>query len=201
MTTLGIIDLGIGNINSVQKALKALNVAHFVSAQTTALAAADKLLLPGVGSFAAASHALHENGLKAELLTLFAQKPVLGICVGMQLLASLGLEHGQHPGLGLIEGRVALMPTALPLPHVGWNSVTGHTHSPLFKGIAPGAHFYFTHSYAFEVAHPQQAIAHSHYGCPFVCAVAQGQCYGVQFHPEKSQAVGLHLLKNFVDYG
>ncbi len=201
MSRIGIIDLGIGNINSVQKALTALRIDSIVSADFSVLRTLDKLILPGVGSFAAASHALDVDERRPMLTELMHDKPLLGICVGMQLLATTGLEHGANPGLGVVPGSVDMLSTTQPLPHVGWNRVCVDQSSPLFANIPDGSYFYFTHSYAFTVEQQQHRLASTFYGVTFSSAVVNQRIYGVQFHPEKSQQFGLQLLRNFVELG
>ncbi|HNG62073.1 MAG TPA: imidazole glycerol phosphate synthase subunit HisH, partial [Cellvibrionaceae bacterium] len=193
---IGIIDLGIGNINSVEKALKSLGAQVLVAADFAALEQASHYILPGVGSFAAASQALIEKGGAVALNNLVGNKPVLGICVGMQLFAKSGQEHGHNPGLNWVEAEVCLMPTQLPLPHVGWNDITPLNDCPLFINMPPQPCFYFTHSYAFMDVPVNQVGAYCTYGSRFVAAVQSERRYAVQFHPEKSQQLGLLLLSN-----
>lgn len=198
---IAIIDLGIGNINSVEKALKSLGAEVFIQQDYAQLGDATHYILPGVGSFAAASQALEERGGVAALNQLVGEKPLLGICVGMQLFARSGAEHGNNAGLGWVDGEVGLLPTQLPLPHVGWNDITAVNDCPLFINMPPQPCFYFTHSFAFTQVPEHQAAAYCNYGNRFVAAVQSGRRYAVQFHPEKSQQLGLLLLSNFLLYG
>jgi glutamine amidotransferase len=200
-TLVGIIDLGIGNINSVEKALKSLDAQVLVAADFTSLEQASHFILPGVGSFAAASNALEKKGGAAALTKLVGNKPLLGICVGMQLFAKSGQEHGHNPGLNWLDAEVCLMPTELPLPHVGWNDIAPVNNCPLFVDMPPEPCFYFTHSFAFAQVPEVQVAAYCTYGATFAAAVQAGRRYAVQFHPEKSQQLGLLLLKNFLLYG
>lgn len=199
--TIGIIDLGIGNINSVAKALKSLGAEVVISDNFSALTQAEHYILPGVGSFAAASKALMAKGGADALNSLVNDKPLLGICVGMQLFASSGEEHGVNKGLGWVDGQVSLLPTQLPLPHVGWNDITSENNCPLFLTMPPQPCFYFTHSFGFNYLPDEQIAAVCTYGEPFIAAVQVGRRYAVQFHPEKSQQLGLLLLSNFLRHG
>ncbi|MFO1368700.1 MAG: imidazole glycerol phosphate synthase subunit HisH [Marinagarivorans sp.] len=198
---IAIIDLGIGNINSVEKALKSLGAEVFVQQDYALLNDATHYILPGVGSFAAASQAMVARGGVTALNNLVGDKPLLGICVGMQLFARSGAEHGVNPGLGWVDGEVGLLPVPLPLPHVGWNDITPVNDCPLFFNMPAQPCFYFTHSFAFTQVPVQQAAAYCTYGHSFVAAVQAGRRYAVQFHPEKSQQLGLLLLRNFLQFG
>ena len=199
--TVGIIDLGIGNINSVAKALKSLGTQVVVSDNFSALSQAEHYILPGVGSFAAASKALMQKGGAEALTDLVKDKPLLGICVGMQLFARNGHEHGENSGLSWVDGDVNLLPTHMPLPHVGWNDITPKNNCPLFLNMPPQPCFYFTHSFGFNYLPDKQTAAMCTYGEPFIAAVQVGRRYAVQFHPEKSQQLGLLLLNNFLAHG
>ncbi len=194
-----VIDLGISNIASVSRALAKLGADHIVSSDPADVARAERLILPGVGSFSAAASRLRETGL-AEALSravIGEKKPILGICLGMQLFASHGDEGGGAEGLGFIKGRVALHRAAargLRLPHIGWNDVT-------FRGFdladdESQACFYFVHSYEF-LPDESVEISYSDYGGKFAAALRKGNVYGAQFHPEKSQGAGLKLLENY----
>ena len=205
-----VIAYGSGNLRSAAKALEraaadvAPGAAVVVSADPADVAGADRLVLPGVGAFADCRRGLYAVPGMVEALTRAARdggRPFLGICVGMQLMASVGREHGDHPGLDWIPGEVlpiALKP-GLKIPHMGWNSLEclrpGH---PLFAGIAAGSHAYFVHSYHFQPRDRADRLAVVDYGGPLVAAIARGNLAGVQFHPEKSQAAGLALLANFL---
>jgi imidazole glycerol-phosphate synthase subunit HisH len=210
---LAIVDYGSGNLRSAAKAFEraaaerdiALDVS--VTAKPEDVARADRIVLPGVGAFADCRAGLDAlPGMVAALEEAVKRRgtPFLGICVGMQLMATRGLEHGEHKGLGWIGGTVsALAPTdpSLKVPHMGWNdlrlAVPAH---PLFNGIPAGTHAYFVHSYALRPENAADAIATVDYGGAVVAAVARGNIAGTQFHPEKSQSVGLTLIANFLDW-
>ena len=211
MQSVALIDYGSGNLRSAEKALRRAAeglgrpVDIVVTADPDVVAGADRLVLPGVGAFAACMGALSaRDGLIAAMTeaTLARGRPFLGICVGMQLLADRGLEFGETPGLGWIAGDVArLAPTdpAAKIPHMGWNALEDLADQPLLAGLGEGAHMYFTHSLAFTPADPSQVIASVDHGGLFAAAVARNNIMGVQFHPEKSQTQGLRLLANFLE--
>lgn len=201
--TIALIDYGAGNLQSVHNALLAAGATDVrVTADPAVVLAADRIVLPGVGAFAHCRDALFGiDGMVDALTEAVAARglPFLGICVGMQLLATTGEEHGLHRGLGWIDGTVKLLePTdpAAKIPHMGWNDVVPATpHSLLLPGEA-----YFLHSYHFAVANPAHVVATSAHGGPIVAAVARDTIVGVQFHPEKSQSYGLAFLKRFLDW-
>lgn len=197
-TAVGIVRMPIGNLQSVYNSLWELGHDPRWVDETVDVEDLSHLILPGVGNFRAVSSALEARGLAAKARRFAASgRPLLGICVGMQLLATSGEEGGGSDGLGLIAGQVTRLPEDLPLPHVGWNTVRlRHTH-PVFEGIKPGRDFYFVHSYAFVTSEEGDALATTDYGSAFVSAVARDNIVGVQFHPEKSQVNGLKLLDNF----
>ncbi|MGY0155445.1 imidazole glycerol phosphate synthase subunit HisH [Edwardsiella tarda] len=190
-----ILDTGCANLASVAYALRRLGYDPQVSRDPRRVLAADKLLLPGVGSAQAAMAQLRQRDL-IELIRACTQ-PVLGICLGMQLLASRSAE-GDVPCLGLIDTAVAQMTdTGLPLPHTGWNQVTSRAGNPLFRAIPDGSYFYFVHSYAYPLC--ANTLAQCDYGYTFSAAVQRDNFYGVQFHPERSGQAGARLLKNFLE--
>lgn len=201
-----IIDYGLGNIQAFVNMYKRLNVDVRVARSSADLAGATRLILPGVGAFDHAMELLQQSGMRQTLdeLVLTQRLPVLGICVGMQILAN-GSDEGQLPGLGWIQGRVHALASqaavnSLPLPHMGWNDVACTAGEPLFKGMETDARFYFLHSFYFECAQPEQhMIGRTHYGIDFSCAVRDRNVMGVQFHPEKSHHWGAGLLKNFAE--
>ncbi len=201
MTTV-VIDYGSGNLRSAAKALAAAGADVKVSADATDLASAEHIVLPGVGAFADCRAGLARLPGMIEMLEKVvhrAGRPFLGICVGMQLMADAGLEHGRHPGLGWIAGEVVhLAPRPVKIPHMGWNELTLARAHPLFAGIADGAHGYFVHSYHLRLADSADLLASCDYAGPLTAAVARDNMAGVQFHPEKSQATGLRLLANFL---
>ena len=199
---IGIVDYGMGNLRSVQKALERVGAEAEVVADASEVAAADRLILPGVGAFADAMTHLRERGLDAPV-TAFARsgKPFLGICLGLQLLFESSEEDGAHEGLGLLPGRVIRFePTdpTLKVPQMGWNELDwGDPAPPLMIGLEPGAHVYFVHSYYATPTDPADVAATTNYGGPFCSAVHRDNLHATQFHPEKSQNVGLRILENF----
>ncbi|AOP43487.2 imidazole glycerol phosphate synthase subunit HisH [Edwardsiella piscicida] len=190
-----ILDTGCANLASVRYALERLGCRPTVSRDARAVLAADKLLLPGVGNAAAAMEQLRQRDL-IDLIRACTQ-PVLGICLGMQLLASRSAE-GDVPCLRLVDTPVERMTdTGLPPPHTGWNQVTSLAGNPLFRGIPDGSYFYFVHSYAYPLC--ADTLAQCDYGYTFSAAVRRDNFYGVQFHPERSGKAGARLLKNFLE--
>ena len=209
MPNVVLIDYGSGNLPSARKALAvaAGDPARVtVSADPAIVARAERIVLPGVGAFAACMGALEERpGLIGAMNEAVQQRgaPFLGVCVGMQLLATRGLEFGVTKGLDWIGGEVKLIEPAdrtFKIPHMGWNALTGMATHPLLSGLGEQPHMYFTHSYAFYPDDPSAVIAGVDHGGPFAAVVAQGNVAGVQFHPEKSQANGLKLLSNFLEW-
>jgi glutamine amidotransferase len=203
---IGIVDYGIGNIQAIANIYKKLNIAAAPVREADALRAADKLILPGVGSFDWAMQRLNDSGMRAALDELVgAGKPVLGICVGMQMMADRS-DEGQLPGLGWLPGEVkrfdaSAMHDRMRLPHMGWNDVLPRERSGLFAGLESPIRFYFLHSYYFAAQRPEDVLAEADYNGLFACAVGRGHAYGVQFHPEKSHGWGVQLLKNFAEVG
>lgn len=211
--TLAIIDYGAGNLRSAQKAFaraaEGSGIDITVTADADLVAKADRIVLPGVGAFADCM-----AGLKAvpgmiealEEVVITRGRPFLGICVGMQLLAQVGREKDETKGLGWIEGAVEKITPADPalkIPHMGWNTLTLERPHPLFAGIETGPdglHAYFVHSYHFVLNDPAHSIATADYGGPITAAVGRDNIFGTQFHPEKSQALGLALISNFLKW-
>lgn len=198
MTQVGIIDYGVGNLRSVEKAFAATGCAAVVSSNEKVLRQAKRLVLPGVGAFGACMQALTARGFDELVRERVVQGiPLLGVCVGMQLLFDESDEFGTTKGLGLFPGRVRRFAGDLITPQVGWNQIRQGVAHPLFAGIVDGAFFYFVHSYYCESNDPAIVIGETEYGSTYASVVASGNVCGVQFHPEKSQAVGLKLLSNF----
>jgi imidazole glycerol-phosphate synthase subunit HisH len=199
-----IVDYGLGNILAFLNVFKRLNIAAGVARDATQLADAEKLVLPGVGAFDYAMRRLNDSGLRQMLdsLVIDKQVPVLGVCVGMQMLARSSAE-GSMPGLGWVKGEVRhfreLGRSDLRIPHMGWNDVKPRSGSKLFGNLHLDARFYFLHSYYFECDQDHDKAATSAYGAEFCCAVSSGTIHGVQFHPEKSHHFGVQLLKNFAE--
>jgi imidazole glycerol-phosphate synthase subunit HisH len=200
-----IVDYGLGNIRAFLNVYKRLNIEATTATCADELREASKVILPGVGAFDHAMERLVRSGMREVLDDLVLQRrvPILGVCVGMQILAR-DSEEGELPGLGWIPGRVrmlaSLMRTAkVPVPHMGWNDARPLTENRLFAGLGSAARFYFLHSYYFDCDRDEDAIAVSDYGADFACAVNSGNVFGVQFHPEKSHHYGVQLLKNFAE--
>lgn len=201
---MAIIDYGVGNLRSVEKAFHASGCEAVVSADEVELRAAERLVLPGVGAFRACMNALRERGFDRLVRERVAEgAPLLGVCVGMQMLFEESEEFGPSAGLGLLGGRVRRFPDDLRVPQVGWNQVAWRRAHPLAEGIADMSFFYFVHSFFCEPAADSDALGETEYGLVYASVVARGNVCGVQFHPEKSQTVGLRLLKNFAaaDFG
>jgi glutamine amidotransferase len=197
---IGVVDYGMGNRRSVEKALEHVGASAVVSSDPDLLRATAGLVVPGVGAFPRAMQRLHERGLD-ELVRehVRTDRPVLGICLGMQLAFDSSTEMGGAPGLGIVAGEVHALETGgLKLPHIGWNEVSfTRPGSPLVAELPPRCAFYHVHSYAPHPAVAQDTLGTAEYGKPFVSMVQSGSFYGVQFHPEKSSAAGLRLLANF----
>jgi imidazole glycerol-phosphate synthase subunit HisH len=193
-----IIDYGVGNLRSVEKAFAAMQCEAVVSGDEEALRAAKRLVLPGVGAFGACMKALAERGFDRLVRERVEEgTPVLGVCVGMQLLFEESEEFGSTPGLGLLRGKVRRFSDELVVPHVGWNRIDQIRENPLFNGVANGSFFYFVHSYYCDPFDQNIVAGKTQYGVTYASVVAKDNICGVQFHPEKSQDAGLRLLKNF----
>ena len=200
-----IVDYGLGNIQAFVNTYKRLGFEVRCARDAGGLVGATKLILPGVGAFDHAMQLLNSSGMRPDLeeLVQARQVPVLGICVGMQILAHSS-DEGKLPGLGWVHGRVKNFKSDkhsadLPLPHMGWNDVKPVAGTGLFAGLEVGARFYFLHSYFFDCANADSVEAFAHYGRDFACAVRSNNVHGVQFHPEKSHHCGTTLLKNFAE--
>ncbi len=199
---IAIIDYGVGNLYSLRCSLRHIGAEAAVSRDPAVLRQADKLILPGVGAFGDAAEKLRQSGLEPVVLEQAkAGKPLLGICLGMQMLFEESLEYGVHKGLGLLKGRVVPMrgtiPAQLPVPHMGWNGLHFHrADCPLFQNIHENDCVYFVHSF-YAAGCQESLVATTEYGVELTAAVAQNNIYGCQFHPEKSGPVGLSILKSF----
>jgi glutamine amidotransferase len=195
-----IVDYGMGNLRSVQKAFEKNGAEAVIVSSPAEAADAQKLVLPGVGAFRDAIHELRRTGLDQPVRDhIAAGKPFLGICLGLQLLFDVGYEDGEWEGLGVLKGKVVRFTEQpdLKIPHMGWNGLDFPKPTRLFDGVPAGSSFYFVHSY-YVVPEDQSVIAaRTDYGGPFVSAVARDNLFATQFHPEKSQTLGLRLLKNF----
>jgi len=198
MTDIAIIDYGVGNLRSVEKAFAATGMEAVVSNSERVLRNATALVLPGVGAFAACMKELSARGFDQLVRERVNEgTPLLGVCVGMQMLFEESEEFGKTPGLGLLRGRVRRFNKDLAVPCVGWNQVRKCAAHPLLANIPDQAFFYFVHSYYCEANDPAIVVGETDYGVTYASVVANGNVYGVQFHPEKSQAPGLQLLNNF----
>lgn len=198
---IGIINYGAGNIQSVKNSLDFLEIPSKIVKKPAQLNVCDKIILPGVGAFGAAMDKLNILGFAKKIQEFAGQKkPILGICLGMQLLFDKSEEYGPHRGLGLIKGEVLAFSKkvkTLPLPLIGWNDITKIKPTPLLEGIETGASFYFVHSFYCKPAAASITLASAKYKISFPAIIQQGAIYGCQFHPEKSQRDGLKILENF----
>ena len=208
MNTIAVIDYGMGNLRSVSKALEhvAPDATVSVTSDPESVLRAERVVFPGQGAMPDCMRELDARGLRPAVLAAARSKPFLGICIGLQMLFERS-EEGDTPGLGVFAGSVRLFPRAamhdahgdrLKVPHMGWNEVMQVKPHALWRGIADASRYYFVHSYYVEAGNPQLVAGRSVYGIPFTSAVAQDNIFAVQFHPEKSQNIGLALLANFV---
>lgn len=200
---VAIVDYRMSNLHSVSQAMRLLGAEPVIAEHPDQLESATHIVLPGVGSFSDGMAQLHDAGWVDPIRRQVAGgKPLLGICLGMQLLATRGTEGGDIPGLDLVPGDIVRLDTLgcdLRIPHVGWNSVGDATESGVFDGIPGGTDFYFVHSFAFKPADVSNVVAYTDYGRPIVAAVRRGAVVGTQFHPEKSSKAGFRLLRNFLE--
>lgn len=200
---IGIIDYGVGNLFSLRSSFAAIGQEVVVSGERAVLEKADKLILPGVGAFEDAAAKLRNSGLDALVIEKSAAGvPLMGICLGMQMLFEKSYEYGEHKGLGLLKGEVVSMagklPSELKIPHMGWNQLIKAKDAKLLKNIQDGEFVYFVHSY-FAADCDESVAAITNYGIPMTAAVESGSIFGCQFHPEKSGDVGLRILKTFCE--
>jgi glutamine amidotransferase len=196
---IAIMDYGMGNLRSVQKAFQKVGAEAVVTDEREIIESARAVVLPGVGAFGDAMTNLRSQGL-VETIGRVAERgtPLLGICLGLQLFFEESDEMGLHQGLGLFPGRVRRFDVGLKVPHIGWNQVHIRRQSPLLDGLADGSYAYFVHSYYVEPAEDGSVLATTDYGLDFASVVGRNNVYGIQFHPEKSQDVGMRILGNFV---
>jgi glutamine amidotransferase len=202
MSDVILIDAGTGNLRSVQKALESLGARVLRTDDPKRLVDADRVVLPGVGAFGEFMRGLHRCGLHDAIKELAEQQiPMMGICVGMQALFEVGEEMGAHAGLGLLNGKVIRFDESLSvkIPHTGWNHLHVQKETSLFRGIQTGAYVYFNHTYYCQPEDSRYISATTSHGLMFACAIQHENVFGVQFHPEKSQTVGLRILKNFLE--
>jgi imidazole glycerol-phosphate synthase subunit HisH len=202
MNDVILIDAGTGNLRSVQKALESIGANVLRTDDPNRVLEARQVILPGVGAFGDFMSGLRARELEPVIMDIAARGiPLLGICVGMQALFDVGAEMGEHAGLGLLPGRVQRFAESLPvkIPHTGWNQLTVRKDASLFSQIEDGAYVYFNHSYYCQPWNSSDVIATIDYGIQYACAVQRENIFGVQFHPEKSQTVGLQILRNFLE--
>jgi glutamine amidotransferase len=210
MTTIVVVDYGMGNLRSVAKAFEhvAPKARVLISGDPAQVRAADRVVFPGQGAMPDCMRHLDESGLRADVLAAARDKPLFGVCIGEQMLFDSS-EEGATPGLGVLPGRVVRFPAArmhaadgarLKVPHMGWNRVAQDRSHPLWAGVPDGAYFYFVHSFYAEPADPRLTVGSTEYGLRFTCVVARDNIFATQFHPEKSAANGLRLYANFVGW-
>jgi glutamine amidotransferase len=203
MQSIAIIDYGMGNVRSVQKALAhvAPNDQVFLTDDADLITQADRIVFPGQGAMGACMKALTQHGLVDVIKCCVDEKPFLGICLGLQLLFDHSEENNGIDGLSIVSGNVIkFAQNNLKVPHMGWNTVKKSIEHPLWHNIDDNARFYSVHSYYVEASHANMVAGVTNYGVDFTCAIAQGKLFAVQFHPEKSQHDGLQLLSNFVNW-
>jgi len=200
-----IIDYGLGNLFSVAKAFEIIGSDVLITNNLDKIKQSDRLVLPGVGAFEDGIKYLQQKGLDKQIReeVLVKKKPILGICLGLQLLADVSFEYGNHKGLGFIKGKVKKLDVNkfnLKVPHIGWNNIEIKKQTPLFKGIVSGEDFYFVHSYNLHCLDNSDLVAVSSYGEQITAAIQKDNIFATQFHPEKSQDMGLKFLENFIKW-
>jgi glutamine amidotransferase len=197
---IAIIDYGMGNLRSVQRAFEYVGSEVTVTTHREIIASASAVVLPGVGAFGQAMSNLERAGLTGAIRQVITQgRPFLGICLGLQLLFEESDEMGQHAGLGVFGGQVKRFEVGLKVPQIGWNQIHIQQSSPLLEGVADGSYAYFVHSYYVAPADPEIVLATTDYEIDYTSIVGQDNVFGIQFHPEKSQTVGLRILHNFTE--
>ena len=194
---IAVIDYGAGNLKSVTKALDHLGYANTIVSRPEELEAADGMILPGVGAFPMCMAALRKSSMDQAILQQAGKKPLLGICLGMQMLLDSSTEMGGDQGLGLIPGTVEKIETNLKLPHIGWNSLNIVNPDPLTAGLSDGDYVYFVHSFCAKVKNSEDLALPTDYGTTVTAMIARGNVFGCQFHPEKSGPVGMTILRHF----
>lgn len=202
---VAIIDYGVGNLFSLKSSFSAIGADAVVTSSKSKLERAESIILPGVGAFCDAAKKLKDSGLEDTVISLAkAGKPLMGICLGMQLLFEKSYEYGEHRGLGLIKGEIRPIETVIPkgykIPHIGWNSLEIKKQTPIFENVKNGEYVYFVHSY-YAADCENSVTAVSDYGAPLTASVQAGNIFGCQFHPEKSGETGLKILRSFVALG
>ena len=197
MTRVAILDYGLGNLRSVKKGVEKAGASVFITPDVEEMATADGVILPGVGAFSEGMEKLNE--MKKALMNYVESSPVLGICLGMQMLLDVGEEYGIHEGLGLVPGRVKQFPErkGYKIPHMGWNTLKIVNEDPLFEGIPDNSYVYFVHSYYAETEE-KYTLTSTDYICEFSSSIRNKNAWGTQFHPEKSGETGLKILENFI---
>ena len=195
---IAVIDYGAGNLFSIHNALKYLDLPHMITRDKAELEKADELILPGVGAFPDAMKLLSRTGLSDAIREQAQRKPLLGICLGMQMLFEESDEFEQTSGLGLIPGKVSRIQTSLKIPHMGWNHLRKNGDSPLLSSVSDGSSVYFVHSYMAYTS-PENVTAYCEYGTDIPALVERGNIFGAQFHPEKSGKTGLAILRAFCE--
>ena len=197
MTRVAILDYGLGNLRSVKKGVEKAGASVFITSDVEEMATADGVVLPGVGAFSEGMEKLNE--MKKALMNYVESSPVLGICLGMQMLLDVGEEYGIHEGLGLVPGRVKQFPErkGYKIPHMGWNTLKIVNDDPLFEGIPDDSYVYFVHSYYAETE-KRYTLTSTDYICNFSSSIRNKNAWGTQFHPEKSGETGLKILENFI---
>jgi glutamine amidotransferase len=197
---IAIVDYGVGNLKSVQNALKTLNIPSIISSDNDEIANSRSIILPGVGAFPDAMKSLKDKGLDKVIKAVAKEgKPILGICLGMQLFFEESDEIEKCKGLGLLKGNIKKLEGSIKIPHMGWNDLSFETYTPLLEGVVEHSYVYFVHSYYAEVGEKNIVNAYSMYEKKIPAIVSKGNIFGLQFHPEKSGDAGMKLLKNFAE--